>query len=152
MRFGARLGVAAATAAAAFSLMTGVAVADQVQTIPATTIQRGARTFSFASSQAPWSNALISIDRTISGGLNSLPATATLTLDIQYSLDGGATWNDLCGSTLQGGTITVKGVTLTTDTLECGIGVTFPTGTLFELNTNASARVVVDGQVTYTNT
>lgn len=120
------------------------------QPIPSTLLS-GSRTFSFTNSTQEWSTAAISIDRTVTpNGLNARPATTTLTVSIDYSPDGGATWLPIAGSVLQGGVITVKGVTLTQDTLTVGIGQPFPTGSGFRVNTETAGTTVrIAGSVVY---
>jgi len=71
-------------------------------TIPLVTIQVGQRTF------GPFSignntQAVLSIDRTVAGGLNSLPATDTLDVLIQSSPDNGVTWTNEVETTFAGG-------------------------------------------------
>lgn len=122
----------------------------QTTQIPTTKLRAGSKTFSFPATTASFSAALVKLDRTISGGLNSLPATATLVLTFDYSLDNGATWNPCGGSTLQGGSTVVKGVTVPPeDELGIGIGAPFPIGTLFQLVAVASTTVNVAGEVDY---
>ena len=119
------------------------------QTIPNTRLT-GSQTFNFTNTAQPWTDATVSIDRTISGGLNAAASTLTLNISIDYSPDGGTTWLNIGGSTLQGGTIITKGVTLTTDTLDVGIGVPFPVGTGFRVNTTVNgAAVRIAGTVVY---
>lgn len=130
---------------------TSATVSPETQSIPDTNMPKGSHTFNFNPSTAAWSSALVSIDRTVTNGLNTLTLGDTLQLDLQYSLDNGTTWTDLCGSMLRGGTIVTKGVTLTTDTLECSASAPFPTGTTWQLIATASTRVFIAGSVTYTD-
>ena len=109
----------------------------------------GQQTFNFTNTAQPWTNATLSIDRTVSGGLNSLTPADTLTVAIDYSPDGGTNWKNIGGSTLQGGTVTTKGVVTATDTLSVGIGQQFAVGTAFRVNTDASTPVRVTGTVVY---
>lgn len=51
----------------------------------------------------------ISIDRTVSGGLNSLTGTSQLTLDVFESLDGGTTWIMAGEALCIGGSFTMHG-------------------------------------------
>lgn len=120
------------------------------QTIP-NVVLSGSRTFSFTNATQEWSEAAVTIDRTVTpNGLNARPATTTLTISIDYSPDGGTTWFNVGGSTLQGGTVTVKGVTTATDTLAIGIGQPFPVGTGFRVNTiTAGSTVRIAGTVVY---
>ena len=118
------------------------------QNIP-NTLLSGTQTFTFNNTTQQWANATITIDRTVASGLNSLTSADTLQIVFQYSPDGGTTWNGIGGSTLQGGTITVKGVTLATDTLSVGQGQPFPSGTGFRVTTTASSSVRIAGTVVY---
>lgn len=66
----------------------------------------------------PIYGASVSIDRTLTGGLNSLTSASSLTVDVQWSADGGTTWNDAVSSPLPGGIFQAKGGgQLNTDTL-----------------------------------
>lgn len=118
------------------------------QTITNTRVS-GQHTFTLQNTAQAWTNAAVAIDRTPNGGLNSLTTADTLDISIDYSPDGGTTWVNVAGVTLLGGTIVVKGVTLTEDDLAIGIGVPFPGGTGFRVNTNASKAVRVAGTVVY---
>ena len=113
------------------------------------TLLSGQQTFNFPGTNASYTNALVTIDRTIAGGLNSLNSADTLTIAIDYSTNGGTSWLNIAGSTLQGGTIVTKGVTLAQDTLAVGIGHAFPIGTLFRVDTSASTPVRIAGTVVY---
>ena len=113
------------------------------------TLLTGQQQFSFAGTNASYTNALVTIDRTITGGLNSLTTSDTLTISIDYSTDSGATWLNVAGKTMLGGVIVTKGVTLTTETLGIGIGQPFPIGTQFRVDTNASTPVRIAGTVVY---
>lgn len=117
------------------------------QSIPNTRVS-GQHTFTLQASAQPWTNAAVTIDRTPNGGLNSLTTANTLDISIDYTLDG-STWLNVAGLTLLGGTIVVKGVTVTEDDLAIGLGVPFPAGTGFRVNTTASKAVRVSGSVVY---
>lgn len=116
-------------------------------TIP-NTLLTGQQQFTFAASNASYTNALVTIDRTITGGLNSLTLADTLTIAIDYSTDGSS-WLNVAGKTMLGGVIVTKGVTLTTETLGIGIGHPFPIGTQFRVDTDASTPVRITGTVVY---
>lgn len=118
------------------------------QSIPNTRLS-GQHTFSLQATTQVWTNALVTIDRTVSGGLNSLTTANTLSISIDYSPDGGTTWVNAAGLTLVGGAAVTKGVTPTEDDLAIGIPVPFPVGTGFRLNTAASKAVRVVGTVVY---
>lgn len=109
----------------------------------------GVQTFTFLNTAQQWANAQVTIDRTVASGLNSLTSGDTLGLAFDYSPDGGTAWRNIGGSTLQGGTIVTKGVTLTTDSLAIGQGVPFPSGTGFRITTTASTPVRIAGTVVY---
>ena len=79
-------------------------------TIPLTTLSVGSQTFGPSAAGDSESVITITIDRTVPGGLNSLTSASILAVDVQESLDGGTTWQDLGGWTTPGGVITIKGV------------------------------------------
>lgn len=114
------------------------------QTIPNTRLN-GTQTFPFTNSQAGATNALVTIDRTVSGGLNSLTSGATLFIDVQRSLDG-VTWEEAGGITCQGGVIVTKGVTLSQEQLSVGLDAV---GEAFQIITTASTPVRIAGTVVY---
>lgn len=120
------------------------------QSIPNTRLT-GSQTFNFTNTAQPWSTATVTLDRTISGGLNAAATSTTLDISIDYSPDGGTTWLNIAGRTLQGGVLTAKGQTQTTETLSVGIGVDFPTGTAFRVNitVNGGTAVRIAGTVVY---
>jgi hypothetical protein len=111
----------------------------------------GSQSFLFSATQAPFTNADVTIDRTVNGGLNSLAIGETLTIGLDYSPDGGGVWVTVAALTLPGGTFTTKGVTQTRDELTIGApgGEPYPVGTAFRLNTVASTPVRITGTVTY---
>lgn len=118
------------------------------QNIP-NTLLNGTQTFNFTNTAQPWTDATMTIDRTVAQGLNTKTSALTVQVAFDWSPDGGTTWRNIGGSTLQGGTITTKGVTLTTDTLDIGIGQPFPVGSGFRITTTASASVRIAGTVVY---
>lgn len=77
--------------------------------MPNVTLPVGSRTFG-PFSIGNNSQATVTIDRTVAGGLNSLDATSTLQVTIQSSPDGGTTWNDDVSSTFPGGVFSKNGV------------------------------------------
>ena len=84
--------------------------------IPLTTLAPGTFSFPSAGGQAiADADTLItlSIDRTVTNGLNSQPGTTTIEIQTFQSYDGGATWFNLAGALISGGTFTNKGVTVT---------------------------------------
>lgn len=124
------------------------------QSIPTTTLAAGATTFDFIASTQPWNQAVVTINRTGNPSkdpwLNNLTPADSLTIDIQYSTDGGTTYNDLGPDTWFGGVVTVKGVTISTFEIGVGIGVPFPAGTLFRVITTATVPTTISGTVVYT--
>jgi hypothetical protein len=105
----------------------------------------GTQTFNFTSSQPGATEAVITINRTINGGLNSLAASATLQVIVERSLDG-ETWEHAGGATWQGGAIVVKGITLATEKLSVGLQAV---GEQFRFTTIASSPVRIAGTVDY---
>jgi len=86
-------------------------------TIPQTTLAIGAHSFGPAAVPNGAAFVTIAIDRTVTGGLNSLTTSTTLTLDVFESLDGGATFI-LAGEALcVGGSFTEHGVPLNANDL-----------------------------------
>ena len=63
-------------------------------------------------------NAVLTIDRTVAGGLNSLTSATTLEVDLYTSPDNGVTWIGPDGFSTTGGIITDRnGQTATTNTM-----------------------------------
>lgn len=71
--------------------------------IPLTTLPVGPVIVGPSPLVAGYSVALVTIDRTVAGGLNSLTSATTVKSEIQQSDDGGATWNTIGVSQTQGG-------------------------------------------------
>jgi hypothetical protein len=105
----------------------------------------GTHVFSLVDSQPGDTDALLVIDRTVSGGLNSLTSADTLTISVERSLDG-VTWQQAGGITCRGGVIVTKGHTLTQDTLDVGLEAV---GERFRITTVASTPVRIAGTVFY---
>lgn len=61
-------------------------------TIPLTTLQNGARTFGPSNVADADADCVLTIDRTVSAGLNSLTSTSTIEILVEQSNDGGTTW------------------------------------------------------------
>lgn len=80
-------------------------------TIPLTTLPVGSRQFGPSHPADAEASITLTIDRTVTGGLNSLTSASTVNVDVQQSNDGGATWEDLGGWGVGGGVIVIKGVT-----------------------------------------
>lgn len=74
-------------------------------TIPLVTLPVGSRTFGPATPADAESAILLTIDRTVANGLNALTAASVVSADVQESLDGGVTWQDLGGAGFPGGLI-----------------------------------------------
>lgn len=77
-------------------------------TIPLTTVPVGSQTFGPAGVADSEGTIVVTIDRTVSGGLNSLTAASTFNGDLQQSNDGGTTWFDRGTWGTSGGTILDK--------------------------------------------
>lgn len=86
--------------------------------IPLTTLQIGATDFGPAAAADSESSILLTIDRTVTGGLNSLTSASELDVYTYQSNDGGATWHGLAGGGWTGGIqLTKTGQTRTAETL-----------------------------------
>lgn len=120
-------------------------------TIPQTTLPVGPHVWPVATSNAPVSELALSIDRTVPGGLNSLPSTVRVTLLHEISTDGGTTWKFEAQTTVAGGPETDdQGKPLNTDVLNVFYGRPIPpSGTKFRLTTTVTGQsVVIAGTVT----
>lgn len=73
-------------------------------TIPLTTLPVGATTFGPVTIADTDTRATLTVDRTVTGGLNSLTSASTLAMEAQMSGDGGATWHAVDAG--QPGTVT----------------------------------------------
>lgn len=114
--------------------------------IPQTTIPVGQSTFSLGTSTQQYSNAEVDIDRTVAGGLNSLPNTATLSLILWAQLPGSGAWVNVGGlPNILGGTYVIKGITTTGEGWRDSVTPPFPAGTVFEVRAQASQQVVIAG-------
>lgn len=124
--------------------------APVTQTISNTRLS-GSQSFTFTNTAAPMTECDISIDRTVNGGLNSLPTPTpdALIVNVDYSTDNGATWINVAGASWTGGTFVTKGVTLATESIGIGIGQPFPVGTMFRFDTTAAQPVRIAGTVVY---
>lgn len=85
-------------------------------TIPLTTLPVGSQTFGPENAKNSEAQIVLTIDRTVAGGLNSLTTSSVLGADVQQSNDGGATWIDLGAWQAPGGTITIKGTQVNAST------------------------------------
>jgi hypothetical protein len=72
-------------------------------TIPLVTLPVGARQFGPTHPADTEGAIVLTIDRTVTAGLNSLAADSTITTDVEQSNDGGASWQDLGGTVFPGG-------------------------------------------------
>lgn len=102
--------------------------------IPLTTLAPGTYHFGPATVADTDSRIVITNDRTVTGGMNSQTSATTLTLQSEQSNNGGATWQVLAVSIIQGGTWSytkpgVSGQLVTTDNI------------LTELNPGTSRQV-----------
>ena len=61
--------------------------------IPLTTLTAGPHTFGPATIPDADTSVTVSVDRTVTGGLNSLTAASTLGMTAEMSTDGGVTWH-----------------------------------------------------------
>jgi len=90
---------------------------------------------------------LLSIDRTVAGGLNSKTAATTIFIESWQSGDGGATWQSLAANTVVGGIFTKGGTQINTD--HVGTGLNPGTGRLVRASVTVSgASVAVAGSLT----
>lgn len=96
-------------------------------TIPLTTLPTGARVFGPVSVADADTATVLTVDRTVTGGLNSLTAATTIEMLVEQSDDGGTTWFLLVDGTISGGAVPAfrsAGNAATSD-----VGVTFAPGT-----------------------
>jgi len=78
-------------------------------TIPSVNLPNGARTFGPANVADTDVTTVLTVDRTVAGGLNSLTAASTIETLVEQSNDGGTTWFTLVDGTWFGGAVPVKG-------------------------------------------
>jgi hypothetical protein len=74
-------------------------------TIPLTTLPDGVRAFGPANIANPDTLAVLTVDRTVAGGLNSLTSATTIEVAVQQSDDGGVTWFPVVDGIWSGGII-----------------------------------------------
>jgi len=78
--------------------------------IPLVTLPPGSRDFpatgGFAIADGD-TVAVLTIDRTVTGGLNAVPATTSVSIATWQSNDGGASWTELSSATAAGGVYNV---------------------------------------------
>jgi len=87
-------------------------------TIPQVTLPVGARDFGPVNIPDAEVAIVMTIDRTVAGGLNSLTGATAVQVDVMQSSDGGATWALRAGASLPGGIIMSRGVANTTSVVE----------------------------------
>lgn len=93
---------------------------------------------------------LLTVDRTVAGGLNSLDQTTTLEVDVNSSSDGGNTFQNEASFTTTGGTFVGRGGTLNTNVLAVeGLG---GQGTVVQIVTTVGgpSAIVVSGSIALT--
>jgi len=115
------------------------------QALPNTRLS-GVQTFNFDSFPAGTQWITLTLDRTVSGGLNSLTTTDTLQVAVDRSQDGGQTWVNAGGISCIGGLLVTKGVTRAQEQLSVGVDVSY---TDYRVTTTASTPVRIAGQVDY---
>lgn len=74
-------------------------------TIPLTTLPVGSRDLGPSHPADSETAIVLTIDRTVTGGLNSLTSDSAIAMDVMQSNDGGNTWVLAVGSTFVGGLI-----------------------------------------------
>jgi len=72
-------------------------------TIPLTTLPDGVRTFGPVNVADADTEAVLTVDRTPAGGLNSLTAATSIALQVEQSNDGGTSWFLAVGGMIIGG-------------------------------------------------
>jgi len=72
-------------------------------TIPQITLAVGSRTFGPGNAADAEASITLTIDRTVTGGLNSLTGASVLDIAVDQSNDGGTTWHNLAGAEWTGG-------------------------------------------------
>lgn len=83
--------------------------------IPLVTLPVGSQTFGPSPIADTDTKITLSIDRTVSGGLNSQPSTTQIMLTTFQSDDGGATFQELAAVSVVGGIFTKGGNQINTD-------------------------------------
>lgn len=75
-------------------------------TIPLVTLPVGVRTFGPSNAADTETAIVLTIDRTVTGGLNSLTSATTLATEVDQSNDGGSTWQEVAAASTIGGALT----------------------------------------------
>ena len=113
-------------------------------------IPAGDSVLDFPATTSEFMTADASISRTVGNGLNSLSPSDTLTMGIDYSLDGGTTFIEIDNTTFLGGVIIAKdGSTLSREEIQVSRGQPFPVGTIFRLRTVATSAVHISGSLDF---
>lgn len=109
--------------------------------IPLTTLAPGTYHYGPAALADSDTYAQLTIDRTVTGGFNSLTSATQAAIEVDVSLDGGNTWEQQAAISFLGGIFTQKpsqgGGTLAAN----GFTVSLPPGT----NRQARATVIISG-------
>lgn len=74
-------------------------------TIPLTTLNDGTRNFGPSAVADTDVQSVLTLDRTVTGGLNTLTAATTVEVSVDQSNDGGSTWFPLADAIFIGGLI-----------------------------------------------
>ena len=90
-------------------------------TIPLTTLPVGTQHLGPSHPPDTESQIVLTIDRTVAGGLNSLTPASVLQVTVDQSSDGGTTWQFIAGTTWAGGIILLHGNPFTTVELVTGL-------------------------------
>ena len=107
--------------------------------IPLSTLAVGTHVFGPAAVADADKQALLTIDRTVTGGLNSLTPATGIQIIVDQSNDGGATWTQICSAPVTGGFTTSANHPVPPGT--SSVGATFQPGT----SRQARAQVTVTG-------
>lgn len=88
-------------------------------TIPLVTLQIGSLDFGPSAAADSENSLVLTIDRTVTGGLNSLTAATTINISVWQSNDSGVTWSEVGAFGTTGGTFTDHhtGLARTTSTM-----------------------------------
>lgn len=119
-------------------------------TIPSTVLSNGVRTFGPANVADADTEAVLSIDRTVAGGFNSLTGTTTVEMTVEQSNDSGTTWFLIVDGIISGGLFPApKGAPGNATT--AGVGAFYAPGTGRQVRakmTTAGGPVTVQGSLT----
>ncbi len=90
-------------------------------TIPLVTLPAGSQTFGPSNAADAESKIVLTVDRTVPGGLKSLTSASVVAVDVSQSNDGGVTWQEIAGCTFPGGVITLISGDLTAAALNVNL-------------------------------